>query len=299
MNYLKRLSLYSQEQLQPGVRLFLSGLIALFVQLIITTEFNLKPDYWLLMTPTLGPFFLLLYYRISDEFKDYETDMKYFPDRPIPSGRVYLSDLKSLLLICAILGITLNLIFPFALKEFIMAVIFTVLMGKWFFMEKWISKNRIIAFITHAPVGYFLSWYVIKFFLNYYKLDLSVPAIVSLIGFLVLPSLTWEILRKSFRPEDEMEGYQTYSVMLGFKGALSVGLFFIALTAFNNFLLIDAFPFLSPLNIFLTVMNGLIFIATLAHMINPWTKNLRPACEVYMSLHMLIPPIYLIWKMHV
>ena len=29
-----------------------------------------------------------------DEFKDYEDDLKNYPDRPLPSGRVLKSDLK-------------------------------------------------------------------------------------------------------------------------------------------------------------------------------------------------------------
>ena len=40
-------------------------------------------------------FTFLLSLRIADDFKDYKTDIKLFPDRPLPSGRVKKTDLAA------------------------------------------------------------------------------------------------------------------------------------------------------------------------------------------------------------
>lgn len=299
MNYLKRLSYYSKEQLHPGSRLFLSFIIAVFVQVLFNLHFKVTTSWHILLVPALAPFCLLIYYRVSDEFKDYETDKKYFPDRPVPSGRVYLSDLKSVMVIVSVLGFIINFLMPFAIKEFLAAWVFTVLMGKWFFMEKWIANNRLLAFITHAPVGLFLYWYVIKFYLHFHSKELLESSILALIGFFVLPGLTWEILRKTYLPQDEKEGYQTYSEMLGFKGSLAFGLLLLALTALNNFALASSFPLLKDIPFLLAIINGLMFLGVVTQMIRAWIPNLRPVVEVYMAIHLLAPLGYLMWLSHV
>ena len=38
-------------------------------------------------------FAFLMWLRIADDLKDYETDMRLFPDRPLPSGRVTKKDI--------------------------------------------------------------------------------------------------------------------------------------------------------------------------------------------------------------
>ena len=136
MNFIARIQCYCKEQLEPGSRLLLSLLIALFIYLVIRLHNGLTSFEWIFLIPALSTFLLLLYYRISDEFKDSKTDQKFFPDRPIPSGRLFLSDLKIMLAVVSIIAVGINLIYPTALKEFMIAFIFTVLMGKWFFMEK-------------------------------------------------------------------------------------------------------------------------------------------------------------------
>lgn len=299
MQYLKRLGHYSREQLLPGSRLALAFFMALFTSLLLGLYFKVHFPPVLLVPPVLTVFFLLLYYRISDEFKDFETDKKYFPDRPIPSGRVKLSDLRGLLYLLSGLSIAANLISPYAYREFFVAWIFTVLMGKWFYMEKWISSNRLIAFITHAPVGYLLSFYVIRYYLRSEELELGYPAIFGITGFLVLPGLTWEILRKTFLPKDEMEGYQTYSALVGFKTSLVFGLFFVVVTVLSNYLLINQFQLLSPTLLPLNILNALMALTILLQLRKPWTKNLRLTTEVYMGLHLLLPVGFLLWRAYV
>jgi 4-hydroxybenzoate polyprenyltransferase len=296
MSFIQRIKAYSQEQLEPFSRLFLSLVVNFFIYLLIKQDHAIAGFTWDFLVPSFGTFFLLIYYRISDEFKDIKTDEKFFPDRPIPSGRLFLSDLKIMLISVSLMSIVLNILFPKALWEFAMAFIFTVAMGKWFFMEKLISSNRLIAFFTHAPVGFFLYWYSVIYLLKINEVPWSLPEKLSVIAFIVLPGFSWEILRKTYLPLDEMSGYQIYSTMLGFRGSLLFGSLWVVLTLLNNILLVSLFGALEGLTLPLLIINLLLLIAILIHAIKPIIKNLKPVAELYMALHLLIPLTYLVYR---
>lgn len=296
MSFMERIQCYCREQLEPGSRLILSLIVTLFLYLVIYLDFQQTQFSWQFLVPAFSTFFLLLYYRISDEFKDLKTDQKFFPDRPIPSGRLKLNDLKIMLITVSALAWILNLIFPFALTEFFLAFLFTFCMGKWFFMEKLISGNRLIAFFTHAPVGIFLYWYAEAYLLHAYGVAWSIPEMLTLIGFIVLPGLSWEILRKTYLPKDEMPGYQIYSTMLGFKGSLAFAGFWVIVTILNNFLMVSLFESLQGMIWPLLLLNLFLLIAILIQAIKPWQKNLKPVAELYMTLHLLLPLAYLAYQ---
>lgn len=294
MSVSQRLLIYSKEQLEPVSRLLLSFLTALYIEVALASKFGFEPKLGSIVIPALSVFFLLVYYRVSDEFKDFETDKKFFPNRPIPSGRLFLTDLKWLLYLFAGLGLVLNLICRDGLVEFIVALVFTVAMGKWFFMEKLISKNRLLAFITHAPVGYLLYWYQIQYLLRVHDVSLSTGNALSVITFIVVPGFTWEILRKTYLAKDEMVGYQTYSSMLGFKKSLNFGSFWVFVTLINNFIMVIAFPVLVPIKLILLVLNLILFFIIEIHARKPLMPNLKRLVEIYMALHLLIPLVTLL-----
>ena len=296
MSFLNRIETYCREQLEPTSRLFLSLVVNLFIFLMIKQDYNLSSFNWNFLVPAFSTFFLLLYYRISDEFKDIKTDEKFFPDRPIPSGRLFLSDLKIMLVVVSLLGIGLNIIFPSALFEFSVAFLFTVAMGKWFFMEKLISGNRLIAFFTHAPVGLVLYWYSELYLLNVHGVHWSLPEKLSVIAFIVLPGLSWEILRKTYLPQDEMPGYQIYSTMLGFQGSLAFAALWVVLTLLNNYVLVSLFSSLEGLSLPLLIINLFLLLAIVLHGLKPRLKNLKPIAEIYMAIHLLLPLGVLIYN---
>lgn len=294
MNFQQRIAVYCKEQLEPGSRLLLSFLVTLMIALLVGLDFRKKIIELSFLIPCLSSFILLIYYRVSDEFKDYKTDLKFFPDRPIPSGRLFLTDLQIALIVVSVIGAGLNLLYPYALIEYAAAFVFTFAMGKWFFMEKWISSNRLLAFFTHAPVGLFLYWYVEAFILNFHQVDWSLPEKLVVIGFIVLPGLSWEILRKTYLPEDEMPGYQIYSTMLGFKGSLLFASIWIVLTLLNDIFISRMFQSLEGMEWFLVLLNLILLAIVFFHGRRPKLKNLKPIAELYMALHMIIPLILLI-----
>ncbi len=154
--------------------------------------------------------------RIMDEFKDYEDDLKNYPNRPLPSGRVLKKDLKVLQ---TFVISTFMLLSTYNMNVFIAACIclfYGLLMYKWFFMEERMRKSLPLAFATHNPVVIFYFGYIcVILFERGYLVDLN----TTLIGIpLALTMTNWEISRKLRAPKDETE-YTTYTKIWGLKNA--------------------------------------------------------------------------------
>lgn len=255
-----RWCIYLWETFQPLSRLLASLFITLLSFAII------KQRYFIDLAPLpftavfLTYFLMILYYRLSDEFKDYETDLKFFPDRPVPSGRVSLRDLGVLRWITVALTLLLQVFVPHAFKEFALFLVFSWLMSVWFFLPKLISKNRLLAFATHMPVGFIGSYYAFKSLYPETSWDDS----YLMLGLVTIniPALIWEILRKTRTPSFEQTGYQTYSQMLSFPGALLVGALLLVLCAYLTYLLMQEMN-AGWITIGLNVLMHLLFIVGL------------------------------------
>ena len=164
--------------------------------------------------------------RIMDEFKDYEDDLKNYPNRPLPSGRVLKKDLKVLQ---TFVISTFMLLSTYNMNVFIAACIclfYGLLMYKWFFMEERMRKSLPLAFATHNPVVIFYFGYIcVILFERGYLVDLQ----TTLIGIpLALTMTNWEISRKLRAPKDETE-YTTYTKIWGLKKATLASCFVQAL----------------------------------------------------------------------
>jgi 4-hydroxybenzoate polyprenyltransferase len=225
----------------------------------------------------------LLFYRVSDEFKDEETDKEFFPDRPFPSGKVKRQDLIFLLYFSAIGMLAINLFALSSLLYGIGLIAFCLLMGKWFFMEKYIADNRLMAFLTHSPVSIVMHLYVAAVFclnngiLLYNKQNLLLILILSLPGF------NWEVFRKTFT--SERVGYQTYSSLLGYKRALALGNVFTILI-FSLLFFIDLHY---SIKYFLITLTGLYLVygSYLSLSGNESKLNLQQLSESYNGLVLL------------
>lgn len=161
-------------------------------------------------------FAFIMWLRIADDFKDFETDKVLFPQRALPSGRVLKKDLAIVCVIVQAIALILNLIFMNNVLFFVILYGYGFLMSKWFFSRSKIQPCLPLALVTHNPVQMFLNIYTISFTCIKYNLS---P--ISLTTFLVLftlyfPALIWEISRKIKAPKDEND-YTTYSKLFGYK----------------------------------------------------------------------------------
>jgi 4-hydroxybenzoate polyprenyltransferase len=161
-------------------------------------------------------FSFLMWLRVADDLKDYETDKKLFKERPLPSGRTKKSDI---IIACAIfngIAIILNIIFMNNLLFCGILYAYGFLMANWFFQRSKIQPSLPLALITHNPVQMFVNLYTISFTVIKYGIQpISLINVMALFT-LYFPALIWEISRKIRAPKDE-NAYTTYSKLFGYK----------------------------------------------------------------------------------
>lgn len=150
--------------------------------------------------------------RVMDEFKDYEDDLKNFPNRPLPSGRVLKSDLHVLGWITVVTSLFFSATSLETIEAALVVLFYSFLMLKWFFIEKTIRKSLPLALLTHHPVVFLHSVYLLV------SLHAWQPTFDWKLGALVLPLLfiftNWEFSRKIRMPSEET-AYTTYSKIWG------------------------------------------------------------------------------------
>jgi 4-hydroxybenzoate polyprenyltransferase len=176
---------------------------------------------------------LWLILRLMDELKDADIDRELFPDRPLPSGRVYASDIKKTLAGAIFLYLMAHLPAGAAFWTGLFVLGYAGLMFKRFFAEGLLRKSLIVTLVTHNPI---VPWMLAQCFLIFaaehglaifqLRWNLIVPFIVMLWS----PLLAWELARKIRSPDEETD-YVTYSRLFGRVGAvvLTAGIQAIAL----------------------------------------------------------------------
>ncbi len=162
-------------------------------------------------------FLIFFQLRLLDEIKDYKIDSEFMPERPIQRGLVSLKEIKVLLAFITSTIIIINLFFGVSNLLYLLGMEFYILlMAKEFFIGESLRKNRVIYASLHMVVMALIALYISnqtpgikRPAYPYYLL----PFISYLLGFIV------EIGRKIVAPGNEREGVDTYSKLLGPRGA--------------------------------------------------------------------------------
>jgi len=240
---LKRLYVYFKERYPIIPRIGVGVIVFAEIYFIILLNNGVS---WGDILPKLGiqeavgaftVFAFLMWLRIADDLKDYETDKKLFPERPLPSGRVKIKDVVIICAIVQAIAIALNIIFMNNLPFFIFLYFYGYLMSKWFFQRAKIQPNLPLALITHNPVQAIVNLYIISFTVLKYNIQpVSLVNIMALFT-LYFPALIWEISRKIRAPKDENE-YTTYSKLFGYKKATRFVMVVTLIDIMTNFVLV-------------------------------------------------------------
>ena len=217
---LKRLAIYFREMYPLLPRFGLATIMFFEIYFVLLLNTGVK-TFQIGFQEFIGVFTIfvfLMILRIADDFKDYETDRRLFPERALPSGRVLKKDLAVALSVIVSISVLLNLFFMNNQGWFLFLYIYGTLMSFWFFKKDKIQNSLPLALVTHNPVMMILNIYTITFVCYKYGLPLlSLPTI--LLAFtMYFPSLIWEISRKIRAPKDETE-YVTYSKLFGYQKA--------------------------------------------------------------------------------
>ena len=236
---LKRLHIYFRE-MYPILPRLLLGLIAfLEIYFILLLNYGVT-SFDIGIQELVGSFTIfafLMFLRIADDFKDYETDMLLFPERPLPSGRVKKSDLAAALAVVLTATAVLNILFMNNLPFFAFLMLYGFLMSMWFFKKSKIQKSLPLALITHNPVQMIMNIYIISFACIKYGLAPFTLTSVLVALTLYFPALIWEVSRKIRAPEEETD-YTTYSKLFGYKKSTRFVLILTLVDIVTNLLLV-------------------------------------------------------------
>ena len=281
---LKRLNIYAREMYPIIPRLFISFLMVAVQILGVLTFSQSRPRYqfnWEDLAVIYTVFAFLFLLRIADEFKDLENDRVNYPERPLPSGRLFKKDLWYLGTALFVTMVGVNLFLPQPLWPFILVVFYGFLMTVWFFQRDKIEPSLVLALVTHNPVQLLLSLYVIHYVATQYQLPLWTKENLLLALVLYIPALLWEVSRKIKAPVDENQ-YVTYSQVWGFKGSLSVIIGIAALGVIAAWLLVA--------ELFASVLLFVVFIVLVYTVFrfyqNPNGKNLKFSLPAYLIAHL-------------
>ena len=251
---LKRLYVYYKERYPIFLRIIL-GLIV-FGEIYFIVLLNQGVDKFSLgIQEVIGGytvFAFLLWLRVADDLKDYETDKRLFPDRPLPSGKTKIKDVFISCFIVELIAVVLNYIFMPNFMFFIILYIYGFLMSKWFFRRKKIQPSLPLALVTHNPVQMFINLYIISFTVIKYNLDFINLTTIMTLFTLYFPALIWEVSRKIKNPKKEND-YTTYSKLFGYKKATKFVMILTIIDIITNFILVWNLSKLSIFVLFILV----------------------------------------------
>ena len=219
------------------------------IKSILSKEVNRVPLFWgkeidkvPIIWYKLFPLFIIIFMfffqlRITDEFKDYEEDLKYRPYRPVQRGIISLKALGKIGIATIIIQIILAHVINSKLIYFMLLVwIYMFLMTKEFFIKNWLTERILIYALSHVVIMIFITLVILKgtgyilesHFLETLYLSLERYEKNIFIGLIPLFALNYlngivlEIGRKTRRADEEEHGVQTYSKLWGRKKAVVV-----------------------------------------------------------------------------
>ena len=179
-------------------------------------------------------FMFFLQLRITDEFKDYEEDLKYRPYRPVQRGVISLKALGKIGIATIIIQIILaHVINPKLIYFMLLVWVYMFLMTKEFFIKNWLTERILIYALSHVVIMIFITLVIVKgtghileshfletLYLSLEKYEKNIfIGLIPLFALNYLNGIVLEIGRKTRRADEEEYGVQTYSKLWGKKKA--------------------------------------------------------------------------------
>lgn len=180
--------------------------------------------------------FLLL--RVADEHKDYELDVKNYPDRVLQSGMITLTHLK----LAGLAAATLQLCWSYtigdgAVTAWIIMMVWAALMTAEFFCGEWLEKRLTLYAVSHMAIMPLVIWWIV---------NLAVPGttlnglVISLMLLAFVSGFCFEITRKTRGPEEERDSVDSYTKIYGVSGCTAIILSLLAIMALIQIYLLQS-----------------------------------------------------------
>ena len=198
-------------------------------------EIDKVPIIWYKFLPLFIIIFMFFFQlRITDEFKDYEEDLKYRPYRPVQRGIISLKALGKIGIATIIIQIILaHVINPKLIYFMLLVWFYMFLMTKEFFIKNWLTERILIYALSHVVIMIFITLVIVKgtgyilqdhfletlyLLLKKYEKNIFI-GLIPLFTLNYLNGIVLEIGRKTRRADEEEHGVQTYSKLWGKKKA--------------------------------------------------------------------------------
>ena len=208
------------------------------VPLLWDKEINKVPIIWYkLLSLFIIIFMFFFQLRITDEFKDYEEDLKYRPYRPVQRGIISLKALGKIGISTVIIQIILaHVINPKLIYFMLLVWIYMFLMTKEFFIKNWLTERILIYALSHVVIMIFITLVIVKgtgyilqdhfletlyLLLEKYEKNIFI-GLIPLFALNYLNGIVLEIGRKTRKANEEEHGVQTYSKLWGRKKAVFI-----------------------------------------------------------------------------
>ena len=208
------------------------------VPLLWDKEIDKVPMIWYKLLPLFIIIFMFFFQlRITDEFKDYEEDLKYRPYRPVQRGIISLKALGKIGITTIIVQIILaHVINPKLIYFMLLVWIYMFLMTKEFFIKNWLTERILIYALSHVVIMIFITLVIVKgtgyilqdhfsetlyLLLEKYEKNIFI-GLIPLFALNYLNGIVLEIGRKTRKSDEEEHGVQTYSKLWGRKKAVFI-----------------------------------------------------------------------------
>jgi len=190
-------------------------IFCLSVMLFSSLQQGEIPEFARVVGAAVSTLILFFQLRVADEYKDFETDSRYRPHRPVPSGLVSLPELARLAFLGALIQFWIALSTDIGLLPILILVwLYVALMTKEFFVAAWLKKTPSVYLVSHMIVMPVIAFYISAF--DWLCACREMPAGL---GWLLMLSfglgLVLELGRKIRMPAAEQEGVETYSALWG------------------------------------------------------------------------------------
>ncbi len=194
------------------------------------------PDIVRIAGAVISTLILFFQLRVADEFKDFEIDSKYRPERPVPRGLVQLQELAKLAYLGAAIQFLIALLVDIGLLPILAAVwAYLALMTKEFFAPEWLRKHPAIYLVSHMLIMPLIAFYISAF--DWLCVCRAMPqGMLWILSVAFFCGLVLELGRKIRIPRLEREGVETYSALWGTGNSVAIWLVSIvaAVAAYAN-----------------------------------------------------------------
>lgn len=220
-SFLKRWGIFIWERFSPinYALLIFSFLMGNGLLAIRITHITMPPVFQVVLI-VIVVFFVFFHLRLFDELKDYETDLKVHPERPLARGIIKINEIEKTAKVVILFEILLSALINLqALLSILFVVGFSLIMLKEFFVGEWLRPQMELYAITHTFVSVFMSLFVFSAFTSLFLWQIPLSGMIFAFDAWLIFTV-FEFARKTYAEEEELFHIDSYSKRLGRTGAV-------------------------------------------------------------------------------